>query len=65
MWKWIVRIICLLFPLLGFMIAIGLWAFKKSDRADEALFFSFVGVFFFIVIVIPLILLLRFVVFPY
>ena len=62
--KWFMRVICVLIPLLGFFIAIGLLAFKKSDRADEALFFSFIGVFVFFVILVPLFLFLRFVVFP-
>lgn len=65
MWKWFLRIFCLIVPVAGFFIAIGLWLFKKPDLADEVLFFSFAGIFVFIVVIIPLILLLRFVIFPY
>jgi hypothetical protein len=57
---WPVRIICLLLPLLGFFIAIGFWMAKKNERADEALFFSFIGIFVSIVILLPLFLFFRF-----
>jgi hypothetical protein len=66
MWKWIMRIICLLFPIpVGFFVAIGLWIFKQDERADEALFFSFIGIFVSIVILLPLFLLLRFTLFAF
>jgi hypothetical protein len=41
----VLRIIALLFPLVGFIIAIILWLCKQENRADELLFFSFVGIF--------------------
>jgi hypothetical protein len=42
---WTLRIICLLVPLLGFIIAILMWAFRNEKLADDLLFFSFVGIF--------------------
>lgn len=61
--KWTMRIICLLLPLIGFFIALGLKLFRKDDRAEEALFFSFVGIFISIVVLLPLWLFFRFTLF--
>lgn len=58
--KWIIRILCLLLPLLGFFIAFALKLFRKDDRADEAIFLSFIGIFVSIVVLLPLWLLFRF-----
>lgn len=61
---WPVRIICLLLPLVGFLIAIAFWITKKDEKADETLFFSFIGIFVSIVILLPLFLLFRFATWP-
>jgi hypothetical protein len=49
---WTLRIICLLVPLLGFILAILMWAFRQEKMADDLLFFSFVGIFVCFVLVI-------------
>jgi hypothetical protein len=53
------RIICLFLPLPGFIIAILFWLFKREDRADDLLFFSFIGLLVNVIILLPLFLVLR------
>lgn len=53
------RIICLFLPLPGFILAILFWAFRQEDRADDLLFFSFVGIFVNAIILLPLFLIGR------
>lgn len=55
----VVRIICLLFPFIGLIIAIKLWLFKQDNRADEALFFSFLGIFVNVFLLLPVFLVVR------
>jgi hypothetical protein len=49
----------LFIPLVGFLIAIGLWIAGKSEKADQVLFFSFIGIFVGLLIELPLMLVLR------
>lgn len=48
------RIFCVVLPVLGIFLALGTWIVGKSERADELLFFCFVGIFFNILVVVPI-----------
>lgn len=53
------RIICLIFPLIGFFIAISCWLVKKGEVADELLFISFAGLLLNLVAIPVLLLVIR------
>jgi Na+-driven multidrug efflux pump len=53
------RITCLIFPLIGFFVAISFWLLKKGERADELLFISFAGLLLNLVAIPILIFLIR------
>ena len=55
----VLKIICILFPFIGFFIAIGAWLFKKEEAADELIFFCIVGILVNIFVFLPLGLLVR------
>jgi hypothetical protein len=55
----VIRIICLLFPLVGFAIAISCWLMKKGTLADELLFISFAGLLLNLVAIPVILLLIR------
>jgi len=55
----LLRIVCLLFPIIGIFVAIGFWLAKKPVRADELLFLCFVGIFVNIILALPAILIIR------
>jgi hypothetical protein len=55
----VLKIICILSPLIGFFIAIGSWLFKKEEAADELIFFCIVGILINIFVFLPLGLLIR------
>lgn len=53
------RIICLIFPLVGFVIAIACWLMKKGERADELLFISFAGLLLNLIAIPILVFVIR------
>jgi len=55
----VLKIICIVFPFIGFFIAIGSWLFKKEEAADELIFFCVVGIFVNIFVFLPLGFIIR------
>jgi hypothetical protein len=56
--KWPLRIVCIILPVAGFVIACILWLSKKEELAEKVLFYSLLGILVNI-IMFPILMLLS------